>query len=198
VQNSLQLVSSFLSMQARVSDSPELQKSLEEARRRLSAVALVHHRLYRGDQVQLIDIARYIEELCADTLSSMGQEWAPHLSLDLAPVTVSTDQAIPMGLVLTELIININKFAYAGKVGPIEISLSEEANKFQLIVADRGSGKTSSRKGFGTRMMGALVSQLGGSIAYEDNQPGLRTVLTAPIERHLPMQVEVKADGHAR
>ena len=183
VQNSLQLVSSFLSMQARVSDSIELQESLEEARRRLSAVALVHHRLYRGDQVQLIDIARYIEELCVDTLSSMGQEWAPFLSLDLAPLTVSTDQAIPMGLVLTELIININKFAYAGKVGPIGISLIEETNKFQLIVADRGSGKTSSRKGFGTRMMGALVTQLGGTIAYEDNEPGLRAVLTAPIER---------------
>jgi len=74
VQNSLQLVSSFLALQARASGNSELQSALGEARRRLSAVALVHRRLYRGDQVQTIDVGRYIEELCADTLSSMGQE----------------------------------------------------------------------------------------------------------------------------
>ena len=70
VQNSLQLVSSFLALQARASDSPELHDALEEARRRLSAVGLVHRRLYGGDQVQVIDMARYIEELCADAVAS--------------------------------------------------------------------------------------------------------------------------------
>jgi len=67
IQNSLQLVSSFLAMQARASDDPELHAALEEARRRLTAVAVVHRRLYRGDQIELVDAARYIEELCADT-----------------------------------------------------------------------------------------------------------------------------------
>ena len=100
VQNSLQLVSSFLTLQARSSNNPELIAELAEARRRLNAVALVHRRLYSSDQVETVEIARYIEELCTDTLSFMGREWADHLSLSLAPAMVSTDQAITLGLVL--------------------------------------------------------------------------------------------------
>jgi two-component system, chemotaxis family, sensor kinase Cph1 len=78
VQNSLQLVSSYLALQARTSTNPELLVALEEARRRISAVSLVHRRLYRGDQLALVDAARYIEELCADTFAFMGQDWAQH------------------------------------------------------------------------------------------------------------------------
>ena len=126
VQNSLQLVSSFLSMQARASDNPELHAALKEAGRRLIAVALVHRRLYRGDQIALVDGARYIEELCADTVSYMGQEWAQHLSLHLSPVLIATDRAIILGLVLTELMINANKYAYGGAAGPIDVELIED------------------------------------------------------------------------
>jgi len=181
VQNSLQLVSSFLALQARKSDSPELHDALEEARRRLSAVGLVHRRLYRGDQIQTIDAARYVEELCADAMSSMGQDWLKFLSLDLTPVTVSADRAITLGLIVAELITNINKHAYSGKAGPIDVRLSGEDVMFCVVVADKGRGNASSRMGFGTRMMNALVTQLGGKLAYERNDPGLRAVLTAPI-----------------
>jgi chemotaxis family two-component system sensor kinase Cph1 len=118
-QNSLQLVSSFLSVQARGSNNAELTAALEEARRRLTAVALVHRRLYRGDQVDVVDVSRYIEELCEDTFSFMGEDWKRHLALVLTPMKVSTDQAIPLGLILTELLINANKYAYAGAAGPM-------------------------------------------------------------------------------
>ncbi len=175
-------MSSFLAWQARKSDSPELQAALEEALRRLSAVGLVHRRLYRGDQLQTIDAARYIEEFCADAVASMGRDWEQCLSLDLVPVTVSADRAITLGLVLAELLINVNKHAYAGGAGPIEIRLTEERANFRLVVADRGAGKVSSRMGFGTRMMNALVAQLGGELSYEGNHPGVRAVLAAPIE----------------
>ncbi|NPD70400.1 GAF domain-containing protein (plasmid) [Lichenicola cladoniae] len=113
VQNSILLVFTFLGLQANTSTNVELQEALEEARRRLTAVALVHRRLYRGDHVEVVDGARYIEELCADTFSFMGQDWAKHLALDLMPVLIATDRAVTLGLVLTELLINSNKYAYA-------------------------------------------------------------------------------------
>jgi len=182
VQNSLQLVSSFLALQARKSDSAELHNALEEARRRLTAVGLVHRHLYRGDQVQMIDAARYIEELCAEAAVSMGRDWNDALSLDLAPLTVSANRAVTLGLVLTELIINVNKHAYAGEAGPIGIQLMGEQGSLRLVVADRGTGRPASGSGFGTKMMNALVIQLGGRLVYEDNHPGMRAVLTAPIE----------------
>ncbi len=183
VQNSLQLVSSFLSQQGRASRNPEVGTALDEARRRLSAIALVHRRLYHGDQLQVVDMARYIEELGADTVTAMGQEWARHLSLELAPLTIPIDRAVALGLVLTELVINANKYAYGGTPGPLEVRLTVEEREFQLSVADKGGGRATSRKGFGSRMIDGLVVQLGGTLVYSDNLPGLRAVLTAPIAR---------------
>ena len=180
VQNSLQLVSSFLSLQARNSKVMGFAEAVEEARRRISAVSLVHRRLYRGDSVGMIDVARYIEELCADLRASMGSEWGSHFAFDLAPIMMPTDRAVTLGLILTELIININKYAYGGAPGPIGIVLTEDRTKFRLIVADQGQGKKADREGFGSRMMAALVQQLSGDLMFEDNNPGLRATLTAP------------------
>jgi chemotaxis family two-component system sensor kinase Cph1 len=182
VQNSLQLVSSYLSMQARSSKEAGLQEALGEARRRLSAVALVHRRLYRADQLGVVDVARYIEELCADTFSFKGTDWAEHLTLNLSPVLVSTDRAVTLGLVLTELMINSKKHAYGGDDGPIEIGLLQDRTHLRLIVADKGVGKVATDKGFGSRMVEGLVSQLGGKLTYADNLPGLRTTLLLPVQ----------------
>jgi chemotaxis family two-component system sensor kinase Cph1 len=182
VQNSLQLVSSYLALQARKSESPELLAGLEEARRRITAVAVVHRRLYRGDQVSLVDAARYIEELCADTFSFMGQDWAQHLTLNLAPVIVSTDRAVTLGLLVTELMINANKHAYNGLAGPIEIEITEDRAMLRLTVSDRGGGKVAYSEGFGSRIVQGLVAQLGGKLAYADNLPGLRTMITMPVQ----------------
>jgi two-component system, chemotaxis family, sensor kinase Cph1 len=180
VQNSLQLVSGFLAMQSRASDNPDLHVAFEEARRRLSAVAIVHRRLYRGDNIEVVDAARYIEELCADTFSFMGKEWAQHLTLDLTPALISTNKSVTLGLVLTELLINSNKYAYGGAAGPIEIRLIEDRTHLQLIVADKGIGKVSSRQGFGTIIMEKMVAQLGGELTYGDNYPGLQTSVRIP------------------
>lgn len=182
VQNSLQLVSSFLGLQARDAGDPRFQATVEEARRRLQAVALVHRRLYRGDNVEIVDAARYLEELCSDTMTTMGPEWADGLALDLAPIKLRTDRAVTLGLVLTELMINTNKYAYGGEPGPVEVRLIEDRNRMRLVVADKGVGKVGGRKGFGSRMMDALVGQLGGDLTFEDNTPGLKATLTAPIE----------------
>lgn len=181
IQNSLQLVSSFLGLQARSSDDQALKDSFEEARRRLSAVALVHRRLYRADQIENVDLARYFEELSSEMLSSMGPEWAGQLTLNLAPVLIPTDRAVTVGLVLTELVINANKYAYGGAAGPIEITLEDMGPKFRLIVADQGRGKHEPSQGFGSRMMKAMVGQLNGELDYQDNRPGVRAVLTASV-----------------
>lgn len=183
VQNSLQLVSSFLVMQARNSDSTELHAAMKEAQKRITAVSLVHRRLHHGDHADSIDVARYLEELAGDTITSMGEEWRPHLSLATIPVILTMDQAIPLGLVLTELMININKYAYDGAPGPIAIRLVDHGGGLELVVSDRGRGQdVRSKSGFGWRMIDALVNQLGGELFLGDNRPGLRVTLTAPLK----------------
>lgn len=183
VQNSLTLVSAFLAMQSRSVNDTALSEHLNEAQRRLSAVALVHRRLYQDDNVSTVDLARYLDELCTEMKATMGSEWGNLITLDLAPVLISTDRAVHVGLILTELVINANKYAYAGGVGPIAISLEQHRNRFRLTVADRGPGKAgATRKGFGSRMMRGMVDQLAGDIEETGNDPGLRVVLTAPLD----------------
>lgn len=180
VQNSLQLVSSFLSLQARESADPAFRDAVDEARKRIGAVSLLHRSLYQGEDIGVTDVGRYIGDLCENLIGSMGEDWRRHFHLNLAPVMLPIDRVIPLGLIVTELIININKYAYAGAAGPVEITLSEDRTGVRAIVADRGQGRISTRPGFGTRMMGALVAQLAGELAYEDGAPGVRVVLTAP------------------
>ncbi|WP_312487826.1 histidine kinase dimerization/phosphoacceptor domain -containing protein [Sphingomonas sp.] len=185
VQNSLQLVSSFLALQAKAASDTHVREQLTEAQARLSAVALVHRRLYRDDQIQTIDLARYLEELVGDMKHSLGADWGSQMRLDLAPVLMPTDRAINLGLVTTELIINATKYAYDGAVGPVTISLEQYGNRLRLIVADQGRGRmdepVGDGRGFGSRMMAAMMQRLSGSIEYDDNQPGLRAIVTAPI-----------------
>ncbi len=183
VQNSLQLVQAFLGLQARAADNPEISQQLEEAQRRMSAVALVHRRLYQADQLETVDLARYLDELIGDMTGALGREWQQNIRLNLDPVLISADRAVHVGLIATELVINANKYAYGGQPGPLAIAIEEHRDKFRLIVADEGSWTEQTRIGFGTRMMNAMVQSLGGTIEQTDNQPGLRAIVTAPIDR---------------
>lgn len=182
VQNSLQMVSAFLALQAKAAGDANVTAHLGEAQARLSAVALVHRRLYRDDQVQSVDLSRYLEELAADLKGTLGKDWAAQMRLDLAPVLMPTDRAVNVGLILTELVINASKYAYGGQPGPILIALEQYRNQIRLIVADKGMGKSGTRVGFGSRMMSAIVGRLSGTIAHHDNMPGLRVIMTSPIE----------------
>jgi len=184
VQNSLQLVSSFLAIQARDAGAGAVADQLLEARSRLSAVALVHRRLYRDDQIEVIDLSRYLGELMQDLRSSLGEEWGRHLTLDLAPVLIPTDRAVSVGLIAAELVINATKYAYPRQNGgAIDVVLEQHGHLLRLIVADRGVGKAAGGDGgFGSRMMTAVVQRIGGTVEFQANDPGTRALLTAPIE----------------
>ncbi len=182
VQNSLQLVVAFLAMQANAENDETLTRHLNEAQRRLSAVALVHRRLYSDDSVTTVNLGRYIEDLLGEMQNSMGGEWQGRLTMDLSPVLISADSAVQVGLVLVELVINAQKYAYSGQPGPIAVTLEQFRNRFRLTVADRGQGRSGKRQGFGTRMLTAMVQRLGGTIEESDNSPGLRFTVTAPAD----------------
>ena len=181
VQNSLQLVSSFLSLQAR---DPTTQGCAMPSRKRggdrggLAGPSPPLQLRATGNR----RCGRYVDELLDDLVASIGPEWDRHLVRDLQPVMVPNDRAVGLGLALTELVINANKYAYGGAPGPLRVTLGEDRSRFRLTVADEGVGRTSSRKGFGSKLLGALVAQLGGSLDYEDGAPGTRAILSAPVE----------------
>ena len=180
VQNSLQLISSFLALQAREhADGPGAQV-LGEARRRIKAVSLVHSRLYLADQADSIDLARYLTELVEDIGGSSGEDWRRQFSLDLTPLRIEPERAVTVGLIFTELVINAQKYAYAGAPGPIEVRLDLIDTRFRLQVADQGRGGHNAGKGFGSRMIESMARQLGGDAVYRSTDTGLIVDLTAP------------------
>ena len=182
VQNSLQLVSSFLRLQARAHGGTAANPDLEDAQRRIAAVALVHRQLYGAEHEESVDLARYLSDLCQELTGSMGgEEWSPHIHMDFAPVLVAADRAVRIGLILTELVLNTAKYAYGGSAGPVFLALEQHDDRLRLIVADVGVGKKGVREGFGTKMLVAMVRSLEGTLDETDNAPGLRTTVTAPI-----------------
>lgn len=181
VQNSLQLVSSFLALQARSHGEGPAADVLKEARRRIRAVSLVHSRLYKAEQFESIDLSRYFAELIDEMGQSMGPEWTGAFTLDLAPISVETGRAVTFGLILTELIINAQKYAYGGEAGPIQVTLEEERAGLRLMVEDQGAGGHKAGQGFGSRMIESLVGQLGGALEYRSSKPGLRAIVSAPV-----------------
>ena len=183
VQNSLSLVGAFLRMQGR-NASAEVREHLEQAEGRLNAVGLVHRRLHQDNSVEIIDLSRYLGELVAELQTSMDQRWGQFMVLDVAPILITTDRAISVGLILNELITNVGKYAYGGQPGPLQVTVEQHRNSMRLIVADQGRGDTGKTEGtgFGSRMLASLVQRLGGTIEQLDNRPGLRVVVTAIID----------------
>lgn len=182
VQNSLSLVAGFLRMQRRTAD-PMVHDQLRQAENRLTAVGLVHRRLYQDDSVRVIDLSRYLGDLIAELMSAMDGEWLKRLGSDLAPVLISVDRAVSVGLIVNELITNASKYAYGGSPGPLNIRLEQHRDTLRLVLADTGRGDSGEIEGtgFGTRMLRALVQGLDGTLAMEDNKPGLKVTITAPI-----------------
>lgn len=178
VQNSLALAASFLTIQMKSIEDPAARGPLEEASRRLTAVGLVHRRLYRGDQLETVALDRYLVELAEEMVGTLDEDWRRQVRVDAAPATVSTDRAVIIGLIVTELFINAVKYAYHGQPGRLDIGLVEDGDKLRLSVADQGRGKQGPRVGFGSKMMDALVRQMGGTLTYHDNAPGVRAELS--------------------
>ncbi len=86
---------------------------------------------------------RYLSELAEEMVGTLDEAWARQLRVDAAPVTVPTDKAVIIGLVVTELFINAVKYAYRGQPGRLDIGLVEDGDRLLLTVADQGGGKQS-------------------------------------------------------
>lgn len=183
VQNSLQIIGAYLVLKAREAGPGPVADHLTEAKARLSAVAHVHGRLYRSDHPETVDLGQYLGALTADLRQALGDEWRNCISADFAPLLLPSSSAMSVGLIMTELVINATKYAYAGQPGPIDIKLQRHRGNLRLSVADEGAGLSAtprSSSGFGSRMISATVGGLNGKIEYEDATRGLKAILTAP------------------
>ena len=185
VKNSLAMVSAMLNLQMREDDDPRVQRMLGDAQARIVAIGQAHDQLWQGERVGVVALDRL---LCGivDQLREQAPDHA--IDCDIAPLTVSGDTAIPMGLLLTELVTNAVKYAYGEGGGPVRIETRCDDGALTMTVVDQGVGlpadldpMVSRPTSLGMRMVNSLTRQLGGTLAFEDAAPGTRVVFSMSL-----------------
>ena len=188
VKNSLASVVSLLRVQARTSQSDEINAALEVAASRVATIANVHDLLWRSHQVGFIELADFLAEVCKK-LDGTGQN---KLVCEADTLLISADQAVPLGLLVNELISNAIKYAYPGGSGSIAVSAHQIEGMLQVTVSDTGVGLPADfdldepRKSFGFKMIRALVRQLDGNLAVVKPPQGACFVLEMPLLHEQP------------
>ena len=183
VGNSLQLVSSFMSLQLRHLADEGARAALKESQARIEAVAHVHRRLYTSGDMSSVAMDEYLEGLIDELGKSVGPgAGSPAITLEVEPMRVSTDQAVSLGVVVTELVTNAVKYAYApGQGGEIRVILRRDAEgRALLTVEDDGPGMGDGKPkgtGLGGKIISAMASGLRSAVEFDHAHKGVRARL---------------------
>lgn len=176
VRNNLQVVSSFLSLQAHQASSEVTREVLREAQTRIRALGLIHGQLYSEHRLGEVDFGQLVPVLCTQLASVYGvPEEQVAFSVTLPPWPLELGQAVPVALLITEAVTNALKHAYPqGKSGTIRVRLEEHHGARVLCVGDDGVGlpEGPGRGGngsLGMRLMRALTEQVEGQLEIRSN-----------------------------
>lgn len=185
VKNSLTSVVGLLRVQAASSQSADVKNALQDASSRVATIAQVHDHLWRGTRIGFIELADFMTELCKKLRGTM-QGHTLHSHAD--PMMLSADHAIPLGLLINELVTNAVKYAYPGGHGAIEVSAREIDGQLHVEVSDQGVGLPigfeidQPRASLGFKVIAGLTRQLQGHSKIISNKPrGTRFLLELPI-----------------
>jgi PAS domain S-box-containing protein len=170
VKNNLQIISSLLSIQSNTLHDESAKAILRESQHRVRAIAIVHERLYRTQDFASINFAEYLLAVTDDLLRSFGRPGI-YCTLDVDPIALTIDSAIPCGLVVNELVTNALKHAFPGdREGTIVVSFHRVGDEaIELKVADDGVGLPAERPmpGMGSELIESLSEQIGGKLVRE-------------------------------
>jgi two-component sensor histidine kinase len=156
---------------------PEAKKALRGLRDRIYALGLVHQQLMGSDDLKTFDIAPFLSELSSNIING-GPDSEVELSVEAIPLDVGLDFAIPLGLLVNELVTNSLKHAFPEGKGEIDVNLSRTAQgELLLVVADNGKGydtetptQKTSKGALGSKIITGLVAQLEGTIMVESRR----------------------------
>ncbi len=164
VKNNLSVVDSLLSMQARYIDDAESLKAISDSQRRIHTMSLIHEQLYQSHDVDKVDFHEYLHRLVGNLYSSTNFNTQQiELKLDIKPTLLDIDTAIPMGLIVNELLTNAFKYAFPNDhQGLIEVILyqSDDDNNLHLIIRDNGIGISKDVNSNGTDSLGLRLVRI--------------------------------------
>lgn len=169
VKNNLETISSLLSLQTAQIESKEFQEIMEETQNRVHSMGMIHKRLYQGENMKAIEMRDFFESLGNYIIDTFDASGRIRFLSDMKPLELDVDLAIPIGLIVNELISNSLKYAFPNNCcGEIEVRLLEKENHLHLIVSDNGIGMSENPQilgsGFGSKLIQLLTRQLDGKM----------------------------------
>ena len=171
VKNNLEVVSSLLALQSAQIDDPNTKDAMQEGQNRVQSIGIVHQKLYQGSNLGAIEMKDYFINLGESLIGSFGAEKRVTLECAMDNLDVDIDTAVPLGLIVNELLTNTLKYAFPeGQQGKVEITLHKNTDGvLQLKVSDNGVGKSGQIKGtgFGGQLISLLTQQLNGTMQEE-------------------------------
>jgi PAS domain S-box-containing protein len=189
VKNNLQIISSLLRLQSQhVKDAGTLDM-FRESQNRVQSMALIHEYLYQSRDMARINFSEYIRNLTSHLFRSYGATpESVQLVVNVDETPLDLDTAIPCGLIITELVSNAFKYAFAdkrpGKIN-VDFHAAEGGKDFKLVVKDNGLGippnlDVEHSNSLGLRLVNTLTQQLRGNLSIANNN-GTEIVLTFKV-----------------
>jgi len=177
VKNNLQVILSLFALQGESTDDPERIAMLSEIRLRIQSMAMIHEKIYKSERLGQINFHQYVKDLTTEIFHTYStSSGSVRLNLEVAPVSLEINRAVPFALILNELTSNALKYAFTAKEkGNLSISLKLEKDKLLLLtVCDDGIGipkkiQFSNTKTLGLRLVRVLTRQLNGKAELKEN-----------------------------
>lgn len=173
VKNNLEIVSGLLALQSAQIDDIGTKEAMREGQNRVQSIGIVHQKLYQGEKLGAIEMKDYFINLSESILDSFGADKKVQVEFAMDKLNIDIDTAVPLGLIVNELITNTLKYAFPdGRNGKMQIKLEKRKDGIlQLQVSDNGVGKSGVTKGtgFGSQLIALLTLQLRGSMSEEIN-----------------------------
>ncbi len=196
VKNNLQVIASLLNLQSNRIRAPEAKAEFQAARDRIRALATLHRYLYVQGELHTINMRNFLTELCEQLLQAIGEKTGGHESriqveIDASELQISSDQAVPMALIVTEAVSNAAKYAFpGGRRGHILVRLSADTERAVLVVRDDGVGipegrvrtEAGVRDGLGIQLIRGFARQLGATLTVS-KEGGTRYAVDMPLRR---------------
>jgi len=186
VKNNLQVITSLFNLQVRTLPEGEVRAVLKEGANRVRAMALVHEKLYKSENLSSIVLADYIRDLCHQLNVAVVDARSIKIIHEVESIEIGLEKAIPLGLLLNELISNSLKHAFPKeRKGEIKIKVyrdQSEPGTLVVEVLDNGVGfaehlDVQSMPTLGLKLVTSLAAQLDGVVSMETDR-GARTILT--------------------
>ncbi len=173
VKNNMQVISSMMSLQSSTIGDPEMLVVFKEVQDRVVSMGLIHNLLYQSEDLAGVDLLEYVRILGGHLASTYRGDARIELEVVGDNVLLGIDRAVPVGLLVNELISNAYKHAFAGREsGRVRIELVSHRQEFTLTVRDDGVGFPASvdfrdTPTLGMQLVVTLVEQISGSIEMD-------------------------------